>query len=214
MIFRRTIVLAALLSAAFFSGVIAKPALARLKNGESADHPSHQMRLDQFRRLQASPAKVVMLGDSFVENGEWSEWLGPGVVNRGIGQNTTDDIIDRLSYVPLSETAVLMIGSNDLARGDTPAEVAERTQKIVSLLGRQVIVLAVLPRLGKDNAPVNALNRLNADHCATGRCTFVDVRPALTLSGDLNPAMTLDGIHLNGEGYARLAGDVRAALAS
>lgn len=191
--------------AAFLAGVAAKPLLARAVRGDPADHPSHLMRLDQFRALQASTPTVVMLGDSLIENGEWAEWLGPGVINRGIGQNTTRDVLVRLDAVPRSPVAVLMIGSNDIEAGAEPDEVSSRTATIIERLARKVLLVSVLPRSGQRNDQTERLNALNEELCEKGHCTYVDLYPPLAPSGELDPSLTRDGVHLNGEGYRRWA---------
>lgn len=197
--------------AAFLAGVAAKPLLARAVRGDPADHPSHLMRLDQFRHLNIRPADVVVIGDSYVEQGQWSEWLGPGAVNRGIGQNTTSDVLARLDAVPSSQSAILMIGSNDLERGDSPALVARRTALIIARLERPVYLISVLPRMSRDSASTLDLNRLNRAHCEAGHCRYIDAIPRLAPTGELSKDLTLDGVHLNGEGYARLTSAIRSA---
>lgn len=208
----RLVLLAGLLGFAFAAGVVAKPTLALLRTGNPADHPSHQMRLDQFRHLNGHASQIVMLGDSHIQNGEWAEWLDLSVANRGIGQNTTFDVLARLDAVPDSELAVLLIGSNDLERGEAPQQVAERIRRIVEALGRPVLVLSVPPRSGRPNAQTNELNCLNKRHCEAGHCKYVDLHPAIAPTGDLDSALTRDGVHLNGEGYERVVSILRSAL--
>lgn len=198
--------------AAFLAGVAAKPLLARAVRGDPADHPSHQMRLDQFRHLNTRPADIVVIGDSHAENGEWSEWLGPGVVNRGIGQNTTSDVLARMNAIPPSRSAVLIIGSNDLQRGDSPTIIAQRTARIIEELKRPIRLVSVWPGAGQDNGPAMSLNRLNRAHCEAGHCQYIDAIPLLAPEGGLRESLTLDGAHLNGEGYARLVTVIRSAL--
>ncbi len=109
-----------------------------------------------------------MLGDSHIQNGEWAEWLQLDVANRGIGQNTTVDVLNRLDSVPASDVVVLMIGSNDLKAGEEPARTAARTAEIVAALDRRVILLSVPPRNDADPAPFSQLNALNEKHCRGG----------------------------------------------
>ncbi|QBQ49101.1 SGNH/GDSL hydrolase family protein [Brevundimonas naejangsanensis] len=208
----RFIIWLAVIGFAFSAGVIAKPTLARLRNGNPADHPSHQMRLDQFKRLTGDAGRVVMLGDSHIQNGEWAEWLQLDVANRGIGQNTTVDVLNRLDSVPASDVVVLLIGSNDLKAGEEPARTAARTAEIVAALDRRVILLSVPPRNDADPAPFSQLNALNEKHCRGGACRYLDVNRALLERGRLPASLTLDGVHLNGEGYRRIADALRPAL--
>lgn len=211
MSFARYVIVVGLLAVAFVAGAVAKPVLLRLKNGRPADHPSHQMRLDQFRQLQRS-LRIVMVGDSHIQNGEWSEWLGEVVANRGVGQNTAADVMKRLDHIPRSEIAVVLLGSNDLERGASPEATADLTSTILSRLDRRIILLSVPPRANGDPSATIELNRLNKAACAPPACTYVDLSPELTKNGTLDPALTLDGVHLTGEGYRRIVAAIKPAL--
>jgi hypothetical protein len=55
-------------------------------------------RRSQLEALRGRRAEVVMLGDSLTNFGEWGELLDrPGAANRGIGMDTTEDVLARLS---------------------------------------------------------------------------------------------------------------------
>lgn len=204
-----------LASLAFIVGVAVRPALGRWMNGPSSNHPTHQARLDQFKIL-TQPIDIVVLGDSLVEQGGWSELLAAeraaGVANRGIGQNTTTDVLNRLDAVPRSRVVALMIGRNDIEAGTPPGTIAANTREIVRRLRAPVLLHSVLPKVGENSAAAGEVNALNRKLCATGACTYVDLFPALAPHGDLDPALTRDGTHLNGEGYRRWVGVLEPML--
>jgi hypothetical protein len=54
----------------------------------------------QFEFLTERKGGIVFLGDSITEGGHWSEIFGNGaVLNRGIGGDTTQDVLDRHGHV-------------------------------------------------------------------------------------------------------------------
>jgi hypothetical protein len=108
---------------------------------------SHAERLDQLNLLSSSRTRVVMLGDSITQRGEWSELLGEVVANRGLGGDTTRDVLARVASVPASaEKIFVMVGVDDLAGAHRPAlDVAADTRRIVQALSpRKVVVQSVL----------------------------------------------------------------------
>src|SRR5262245_42410399 len=74
----------------------------------------------QFDILPPPHDSIVFLGDSITELCHWSELLqNPSVLNRGIGGDTTQDILNRVDqiYRLRPQKLFLMIGVNDLIQG-------------------------------------------------------------------------------------------------
>jgi lysophospholipase L1-like esterase len=173
------------------------------------DALARQSRQDRLAFFRASPAlaEVVMLGDSHSENGPWSELLpGSGVLNRGIGWDTTQDVLDRVDEVIARKPArvFLLIGIVDLRYGDDPGEVGSRIQTIASRLreaGIRTHVQSVLPVAANLREPTNErVQRLNERLRADP--DFVDLHPVLVKDGALDPGLTRDGVHLTPAAYA------------
>lgn len=165
-----------------------------------------RQRLAMFRASPMREAEVVMLGDSHTEGGPWSELLAPRqVLNRGIGWDTAQDVLDRLDEVIARRPKLVfvLIGIVDLRYGAAPNEVAERIETIATRLreaGSRPVVQSVLPvsaRLREDtNEKVRTLNeRLRT------LPDFLDLHPTLVKDGALDPALTYDGVHLSGPAY-------------
>ncbi len=55
------------------------------------------------------------------------------------------------------------------------------------------------------NASIADLDRRLAMFCATGNCTFLDVNAAIAPRGTLPPEATIDGLHLTGVAYEKMA---------
>ena len=198
----RRIALAAVAVAAFMIGIVADRVYRHSRHtaGDATDHLVYQLRVSQFRVLRR-PARVLMVGDSLTAFGEWSELLGPGAVNRGIGGDTTGGLIARLDALPSAQRTYLMIGTNDLARL-TPEEIAARTQVIVGRLPGQVFVQSVLYRHDGYRAQITRLNALNRHWCETsGRCRYIGLNAAVT-------SRARDGLHLDGAAYQAWADQI------
>lgn len=177
-----------------------------------------ERRVAMFRALPASEVDVVMLGDSHTEGGLWSELLpGVRVLNRGLGWDSSQDVLDRLDEVIARRprSVVLLVGIVDLRLGAEPQDVAARVEAIVGRLraaGIRVVVQSVLPVAPqlreRTNARVAGLNeRLKA------LPDYLDLHPVLVKDGALDPSLTHDGVHLSGPAYLRWAEVVRGALA-
>lgn len=171
-------------------------------------------RLASFR-ADSTVADIVLLGDSHIENGDWVSLLpGRSVLNRGIGWDTTQDVLERLDEVIARKPRIvlLQIGIVDLRYGRDPGTVARNIQGIARRLreaGIRAHVHSVLPVAARlretTNERVRAVNdalRVDPD--------FLDLHPILVTKGALKPALTTDGVHLSRPAYdlwaQRLAG--------
>jgi lysophospholipase L1-like esterase len=150
----------------------------------------------------------LFLGDSHMEQCEWQEFFpGKRVANRGIGGETTEGLLTRLNALPKARLIFLQIGINDLLMGQTPQKTAQRYSQIIKSLevsGTQKVVPVQVfyTRYSPDVNP--AVSELNAFLLEAWQ---KEGREYLTLNEDLSPKRellqnyTLDGIHLNAQGY-------------
>ena len=175
----------------------------------------YEYRRGLFALSKVQSAAIVMLGDSLTEGAPWRELTGcPDLVNRGIGGDTTQRVLDRLDEVAkLKPRAVfLMIGVNDITRGVPPAAtlgnlraILDRLEawKIRTFLAYVLPVTATYPKT-HFNDQITALNGkiagVLAEHPATAA---IDLRPLLR-GGDgyLREELSFDGLHLSPKGYA------------
>jgi lysophospholipase L1-like esterase len=178
----------------------------------AADH--RRRRLASFR-ADAAQADIVLLGDSHIENGDWASLLaGRSVLNRGIGWDTTEDVLGRLDEVIARKPRIVLIqiGIVDLRYGRDPASVVRNIRGIAARLreaGIRTHVHSVLPVAAPLRETTNTRVRTVNDALRADP-GFVDLHPILVAEGALQPAMTSDGVHLSGPAYVlwaqRLAG--------
>jgi len=171
----------------------------------------YKMRVSLFEDL-TEHRDIVMLGDSLTARGEWAELAGSGAVaNRGIGGDTTTGMLARLGPIKAMKpkAVFIMAGINDLGRGVQADSVISNYEKIIEDLhrsGASVYVQSTLhvnrkSRL-KNNKSITAINVALKSYCEqANNCKYIDLNHSLSESAQLKKEMSLDGIHLTGEGY-------------
>lgn len=203
------------------------------RQGRSQLGPRHRWSYEQWVAQLAREAKAaaenkperltILAGDSITL---WfpNELLPPqrSWLNQGISGETSGGLLDRLSLFDetQAETIFVMIGINDLLRGEEPQAVLENSQKIVSDLrwvhpDAQIVLQSILPHRG-EGATWEGRDRLlsisnerivqiNLDLEAIARqegAYFLDLYPLFSdATGELRPDLTTDGLHLNRQGY-------------
>lgn len=179
--------------------------------------PYWRERTSLFRTF-AHPAEMVMIGDSLTDGAEWREMFPQqDIVNRGIDSDTTDGVLARLDDIVAAKPAqaFVMIGINDFADARRTVEaVFDNYRAIVSRLergGAKVFVQSTLPcneakGAWKSCASISGkIRQLNTRLAtlASAKVTFIDLTAVLADRGELKNEFTIDGVHLNGEGYRR-----------
>lgn len=202
--------LAAVLTACILvpSGVFAQPQITTFSTG-------WKHRADLFYSLPDKKGEICFLGDSITHFCEWAELTGnPKCVNRGISSDTAWGIMKRIDEVVAGKPAkvFLMVGTNDLSRDKTPAEVRDKIAEIIDTIQtkspKTVIYLqSVLPvidgRVAKyENVNIDALNPELVKLAAQKKVTFINLNPLFKdANGQLRADFTEDGLHLKAVGY-------------
>lgn len=164
--------------------------------------------------------EIVFLGDSITFQEDWNVLFGvSNIANAGLSGNTTEDVLARLpaAISDHPQKLFLMIGINDLLRGEDVAYVFANYEKIVSGIkaaspDTMIYLESVLPmdneiagsRYGTVDAQeiidLNSQIRTLADG---NRIKFIDLYPNFCgADHKLYTAYAKDGLHLNSHGYA------------
>jgi lysophospholipase L1-like esterase len=179
----------------------------------------------------AAPAeaenRVVFMGDSITDM--WGRSVGkffPGkpYVNRGIGGQTTPQMLIRFRYDVLDlkpRAVVILAGTNDLAGNTGPEPIEEIEGNLASMAelaearGIRVILASVTPvcDIGKQTqtdkrppAKILELNQWIRDYCARNGDLYLDYYSAMVNDKQmLKPELTGDGLHPNAAGFAVMA---------
>ncbi|MEM8988728.1 MAG: GDSL-type esterase/lipase family protein, partial [Pseudomonadota bacterium] len=174
-----------------------------------------ERRIDAFEASKIDAVDVVFLGDSITHEGMWSEYFpGVTVLNRGIGGDTTEDLLERFEGVAALKPAklFLMIGVNDLNNGGAPDEIIPRYRDLFDRFDREIpetaiYVQSVLPTNDQWVLPaslkdVRALNDYLKTEAAARQYQYLDVAALFAdADGTLRKDLSNDGIHLSGDAY-------------
>lgn len=183
-------------------------------SGAMADGLFRAHRYDMFRHLGVDSNAIVFVGNSITDMYNWCEAFvglptGCYVCNRGVSGARTEDVLENIDAMVAGgpRQLFLMIGTNDLADGCSPAMVAEGVARIVWRVKRlsprtEVLLQSILPstvgeRTLEAERAANELIRHVAD---TAGVVYVDLWDDLCgVVGDCR--YSLDGLHLCALGY-------------
>ncbi|AQR61963.1 hypothetical protein BZG35_10105 [Brevundimonas sp. LM2] len=166
----------------------------------------------QFATLPSEPGGIAFVGDSITEGFRWSEaFPGRNIRNWGIGGDTSFGVLARARQVIATRPAkiFLLIGTNDLANYEqTPDAVAANVAAVVALFRAELpeaelYVQSVMPRQPDFRARIEALNAQLATIAQTHDARFIDVYTPMLAGDRLDPTLTVDDLHLTGQGYQR-----------
>lgn len=195
--------------------------------------PKHRWTYEQWVAQLGREAKAVaknpperlfiLAGDSITM---WfpPELLPPGKtwLNQGISGETSQGLLKRLKLLDETnpETVFVLIGINDLIRGESPETVLENSRLIIRDIlwahpNAQVVVQSILPHSAADatwerrdrlleipNETIRQLNRELKAIAAAENAYFLDLHPLFTdANGNLRLELTTDGLHLSRQGY-------------
>ena len=173
---------------------------------------------------------TVLVGDSIIEYWppeffyRYEFATGTRVVNRGIGGDTSDRMLERLSenVTALSpKNVAILIGTNDFGLG-APVEFPYcNIERAINLLKStlpdvNIVLMSVLPVNSKvqliscvgkrDNDLIDELNVKLERLAASYGVTYYDANRLLKdKKGRLDKAYTYDGLHPNAQGYAQIS---------
>ena len=184
--------------------------------------PDHgQKRMAIFQSEPRVPGRIVFLGNSITEGGDWKKLTGDTtVINRGIGGDITFGLLKRLDEVlTLKPSKIfLLIGINDIGKDIPPAVIAENIKKIIRRIqtespATKIILQNLLPvnptierfpqHYDKQQKIVET-NKLLFPVAKETNVLLVDLNKLFRdKKGNLQGKYTNDGLHLNpgGEGY-------------
>jgi lysophospholipase L1-like esterase len=196
--------------------------VSRASEAPPLDARLHAGRQSQFALLNSGD-RIVMVGDSRIDEGEWEDLLGrTDIANRGISGDTTAGLLARFSetFTWEADVCVIQIGINDLMQGSAVERVERNFRRILQQLteskrARRIVLTSVLLTGEKSrelNTRVQELNvRLKRLAEETG-VTWLDVNQLLGPAGHLEAKYTNDGTHLTGEGYRIFASALKPFL--
>jgi len=178
-------------------------------------------RLAKFASEPVAMGRVIFLGNSITQGGDWAKLTGDStVVNRGIGADVTFGLRTRLDDVTRRKPSKLfvLIGINDISKDIPDAVIAAEYRMLIDSVRTQspqtkIFVQSILPLNPTvknfpqhyDKQPrVVAVNHLLQQVARETHATFIDLWPIfIDKQNHLDASLTGDGLHLNQQGYER-----------
>lgn len=174
----------------------------------------YRQKKDVFEALDSESTDKIFLGDSITDHGEFPEYFpDEKVLNRGIAEDTTDGVLNRIDEVVARnpKEVYIMIGVNDIAARVKEDTYEKNMQQIVQAFDPQttrVVLQSLLPvnneRFNNQlpNSRVDDFNDILKKVADENQIEYLDLHTHFEDSnGQLKKDITIDGLHLMGEGY-------------
>lgn len=175
----------------------------------------YEQRKNLLDKLPVKEGTIIFLGNSLTAYGDWAElFQNPNILNRGIPGDGTQGVLDRIESITNHKPSkiFLMIGINDLMFIPVN-QILGNYEKIIRNIQShspqtRIYVQSILPvnsnirEIPIDNRDVRLLNEEIRSIAEKYAVRFVDLFDRFAdEAGDLKPAYSLDGIHLDASGY-------------
>ena len=182
--------------------------------------PDHyRKRTEVFNKETVVKGKVLFLGNSITEGGNWKRLLkDSSIINRGISGDVTFGILQRLDDIVKRKPSkiFLLIGINDISKNIPDEVIIENLFTIVSKIhsgtpSTKIFVQSILPtnnsfeHFSKNydkNDHVITINTQLKKYADRMKYTYVDLYTEfLDKENRLDAKYASDGLHLNAAGY-------------
>lgn len=168
-----------------------------------------------YEALPIDSGSIVFVGTShtamFPVNEIFRDTL---IYNRGIAANRSAHLLGRIGMIAMSNPSKLYIeiGTNDLMNAVSIDSLLDNYRKIISTIymlshPTKIYVTSVFPIFEDDkhtNDSIRLFNQRLKAACGSD-IGYINVYDHLVKNGALDSTLTVDGIHLNAEGYCRWA---------
>ena len=166
-----------------------------------------------FEIMPNDTNEIIFLGNSITDYCDWYELFGKSnIKNRGIGGDVINGVINRLDEVTSSkpQKIFLMIGINDLGSKRSVNQILIDYEKLINEIiekspETELYIQSVLPTDNREklqNTDVIKINNGLIELTKKYDLTYINLFDLFkTPENKLNPEMTFDGVHVNGQGY-------------
>ena len=176
----------------------------------------HQVYKSVFDVYSSDSSDIVFVGDSLTTYVNWNELLeNNGVKTRGVPGDKTKDLLDNLSIILDDQPSkiFIMLGINDLSNGLDPSDTLENYEKIIKQIqtespNTELVIQSVLPintdileQTETNNDTILEFNANLQKMTEDNGLKYIDLASHFMKDGKLDSSLTVDGIHLNGQGY-------------
>lgn len=213
-----------------FSLIICFKAQSQAKWDSTYRPGLYDFQVQLYQSYPHAKSDIVFLGNSITDRVDWNELLGmPNVHNRGISGDITFGVLERLDEVIEGKPAkvFILIGINDVSRNIPDSVIFKNYKKIVERIkaGSPRTKIYFQTLLPVNNEFTQFKNHYNKDEhilwlngqiktlAKQDKINVIDLHPHfLNSDKKLDKRYTLDGLHLNAEGYKVWAGILQKYL--
>lgn len=171
------------------------------------------------KQFKTSGRPIVFIGDSLFALNDWASFMGNDrILNLGIVGEKIAGVFQRMDdVIKLNpEKIFFMVGINDKPSVDTITPLMSQYERVIRKVRQQlpevkIYVHGLLPihdekfkRVYKSSLTNEDIRLFNLNlkmMVEQQQAVYIDVYSQYELNGQLNPAWTQDGLHLNREGY-------------
>lgn len=202
-----------------------KKVISKNRNSSQVAPPRPAYYLDRDKLFQVLPSdsgSIVFLGNSLTQYYELAElFKNDKIKNRGIHGDDIEGVLKRLEPIIRSQPKKIFIelGTNDLDVGRSQENILTSYSRLIDTLQRtcptaKIYIQSILPTANSSallpsycspqrNKEIKEVNAALNKIAVTKSCTYIDVHRFFAVNEQLNPAYSVDGVHLSGEGYLR-----------
>ncbi|MBC7417528.1 MAG: hypothetical protein H7325_05175 [Pedobacter sp.] len=157
--------------------------------------------------------EIIFVGNSITFGCKWAElFSNPKIKNRGIGGDNTEGVIERLTEITESkpDKIFINIGTNDLGLDMRISEIVKNYREILDRIKNstpktKIYIESVLPTNNhpkRNNDSIRVLNKQLEKLANEKSVKYLNLFDSfLDTNGNLNMEISLDGLHLTGQGY-------------
>jgi lysophospholipase L1-like esterase len=213
---------------ALFAFIISSPFIVEAQNAVSNQNlfdtipfiPEHTpQRIAIFEKEPIVTGKIIFLGNSITEMGDWKKLLGDAtVLNRGIGGDITYGVLKRLDDITKRQPSKLFIllGINDIGKDIPDLVIADNYRKIIEEVqakspATKIYVQSILPvnptlphfpqHYDKEEHVMH-VNQLLKKLAEKTNSIYVDLfHLFLDNEKHLDKKFTIEGLHLKQDAY-------------
>lgn len=166
---------------------------------------------------QITNKSKVFTGDSHVAYFPVTEWFeGQDVLNNGIRGDRTKDVLRRIDSIAVKQpqSIFIQVGINDILGASTAGTLLTNYEKIVNIIQAtspktRIFIQGLLPvnefYTGKKQDSITRtiidVNTQLKKLAEAQHCSYTDLFSALTKDNSLPMNYSVDGLHLNEDGY-------------
>jgi len=192
---------------------------AAVFNEKEKTNPYYNDKVNSFKNIQESN-EIIFLGDSLTDYCNWNAlFKNTNIENMGISGDNTEGVLNRIAevYQLKPKKLFIMIGTNDLACGKSKEHIISNYQNIIKYMktnsnSTKIFVESVLP-INKEILEKNGIARNENNYdveeldgklkvmAAELEVKYLNLYDLFSKDNNLNEKYTVDGIHLNHEGY-------------